>query len=81
MVGPYKHRYIPRSFVVPSAEASSYRCRQMRLGKADAGTTYSEKCRQRIETEMRRESDPRIKRAEDKHTEFEAVREIGAVIF
>ena len=43
----------------------------MRSGKADDGTKHSEKCRKRIETEMRRESDPRIKRAGDKHTEFE----------
>jgi hypothetical protein len=46
------------------------RCRQMRSGEAEVGTKHSEKCRQRLETEMRRESDPRIKRAEDKHTEF-----------
>ena len=44
----------------------------MRSGKAEVGTKHSEKCRQRLETEMRRESDPIIKRAEDKHTEFEA---------
>ena len=48
------------------------RCRQIRSGKADGGTKHSEKCRQRLETEMRRENDPRIKRAEDKHTELEA---------
>ena len=48
------------------------RCRQMRQGEADKGAKHSEKCRQRIETEMRREADPRVKRAEDKHTELEA---------
>ena len=48
------------------------RCRQMRQGEADKGAKHSDKCRQRIETEMRREADPRVKRAEDKHTEFEA---------
>ena len=48
------------------------RCRQMRPATAADGTTPSAKCRQRLETEMRRESDPIIKRAEDKHTELEA---------
>ena len=48
------------------------RCRQMRSGKgAEDGSTHSEKCRQRIETEMRRENDPRVKKAEDKHTEYQ----------
>ena len=50
------------------------RCRQMRSGKGEVGTKHSEKCRNRLENEMRRESDPRIKRAEDKHIEFEAER-------
>ena len=36
------------------------------------GSKHSEKCRQRIETEMRRENDPRVKRAEDAYTDFEA---------
>ena len=47
------------------------RCRQMRAGKAEDGSKHSEACRKRIEAEMRREHDPRIKRAEDKHTHFE----------
>ena len=40
--------------------------------KAKKGTKHNEKCRIRVETEMRREPDPRIKAAVDKHTEFEA---------
>ena len=48
------------------------RCRQMRNGQGEKGTKHNEKCRKRLENEMRRESDPRIKAAEDKHTEFEA---------
>ncbi len=48
------------------------RCRQMRQGNAIKGSKHSEKCRQRIETEMRRENDPRVKRAEDAYTYFEA---------
>ena len=48
------------------------RCRQLRSGTAEVGTKHSEQFRKRLENEMRRESDPRIKRAEDKHTEFEA---------
>ena len=43
----------------------------MRAGKAEDGSKHSEACRRRIEAEMRRENDPRIKRAEDKHTHFE----------
>ena len=43
----------------------------MRAGKAEDGSKHSEACRKRIEAEMRREHDPRIKRAEDKHTHFE----------
>ena len=44
----------------------------MRAGKADDGTKHSEKCRQRLETEMRRENDPMIETSEDKNTEFGA---------
>ena len=44
----------------------------MRQGEPDKGAKHPEQCRKRIESEMRREDDPRIKRAEDKHTEFEA---------
>ena len=44
----------------------------MRQGNAIKGSKHSEKCRQRIETEMRRENDHRVKRAEDAHTAFEA---------
>ena len=44
----------------------------MRKGETIRGSKHSEKCRQRIETEMRREDDPRVKRAEDAYTEFEA---------
>ena len=47
------------------------RCRQMRSGHAEDGSKHSEQCRKRIESEMRREEDPRIKRAEDKHTHFQ----------
>ena len=43
----------------------------MRAGKAEDGYKHSEACRKRIETEMRREHDPRTKRAEDKHIHFE----------
>ena len=48
------------------------RCRQMRQGEPDTGAKHFEKCRKRIESEMRREADPRVKRAEDKHTDYEA---------
>ena len=47
------------------------RCRQMRSGKGEDGSKHSEKCRKRLEGEMRRGNDPRIKRAEDKYTVFE----------
>ena len=43
----------------------------MRSGHAEDGSKHSEQCRERIEGEMRREEDPRIKRAEDKHTHFQ----------
>ena len=47
------------------------RCRQIRSGRAEDGSKHSEQCRKRIEAEMRREDDPIIKRAEDKHTYFQ----------
>ena len=47
------------------------RCRQMRNGQAEDGSKHNEKCRRRIENEMRREGDPRVKQAEDKHTAFQ----------
>ena len=47
------------------------RCRLVRSGKANDGSKHSEKCRIRIEAEMRREADPRVERAESKHTGFQ----------
>ena len=44
------------------------RCTQMRNGQAEDGSKHSDKCRRRIENEMRREEDPRTKQSEDKHT-------------
>ena len=44
----------------------------MRQGNAIKGSKHSERCSQRIEAEMRRENDPRVKRAEDAYTDFEA---------
>ena len=44
----------------------------MRNGQGEKGTKHNDNCRRRLENEMRRESDPRIQAAEDKHTEFEA---------
>jgi hypothetical protein len=43
----------------------------MRTGKGEDGAKHSEKCRTRLEGEMRREHDPRIKRSEDTYTEYE----------
>ena len=43
------------------------RCRQLRNGQAEDGSTHREKSRRRIENEMRREADPRVKQSEDKH--------------
>ena len=43
----------------------------MRSGRADDGTKHSEKCRKRIENEMRRVDDPRIKQSEDRYTAYE----------
>ena len=43
----------------------------MRTGKGEDGANHSEKCRKRLEGEMRRDNDPRIKRSEDTYTEYE----------
>ena len=39
----------------------------MRNAQAEHGPMHNETCRRRHEIEMRREEDPRIKQAEDKH--------------
>ena len=43
----------------------------MRSGRADDGTKHNEKCRKRIENEMRKVNDPRIKQSEDRYTAYE----------
>ena len=43
----------------------------MRSGRADDGTKHNEKCRKRIENEMRTDNGPRIKQSEDRYTAYE----------
>ena len=46
-------------------------CRQIRAGQGEDGAKHSEKCRQRLDGEMRRDNDPRINRSEDKYADLE----------